>query len=145
MNMAQNATRKGEATQMAGEFFVMECLYRLGHLPALLLSNSRTVDILVLTKSGHKLSVSVKACRNDHKWPLGKSLGEPDASRLHVFLIFRRIDDLKSRPEVFVMQDSDLRERCDCWQDDTDFALWHSGKNKVEDIEAFRDRWDLFD
>jgi hypothetical protein len=39
-------------TGMAGEFFVMEQLFRLHHEPALTLGNAKNIDIIVRTQSG---------------------------------------------------------------------------------------------
>jgi len=60
----------GHATGMAGEFFVMEQLFRRGHLPALTLGNAKTVDIFVKTTNG-TYQVSVKSIRGGGKWGVG--------------------------------------------------------------------------
>jgi hypothetical protein len=46
---------------MAGEFFVMEKLFRLGHEPALTLGNAKSVDILLRKSDDSLREVSVKA------------------------------------------------------------------------------------
>lgn len=53
--------RNGHATGMAGEFFVMEKLFRLGHEPALTLGNAKSVDILLRKSDDSLREVSVKA------------------------------------------------------------------------------------
>ena len=64
--------KSGHATGMAGEFFVMERLFRLGHEPALTLGNAKSIDVIVRTKSGNLKTVSVKALRGGGKWPVDK-------------------------------------------------------------------------
>jgi hypothetical protein len=47
---------------MAGEFFVRESLYRLGHQPGLGIGTAKSIDILVRSKKGKPLEVSVRSC-----------------------------------------------------------------------------------
>jgi hypothetical protein len=68
----KNKDRKStHESGMAGEFFVMEALYRLGHEPALTLGNAKLIDILVQTKKGATKRISVKAIRGGGKWGVG--------------------------------------------------------------------------
>lgn len=59
----KSVRRSTHDSAMAGEFFVMEALYRLGHQPALTLGNAKSVDILVRNKRGRLIEVSVKTVR----------------------------------------------------------------------------------
>jgi hypothetical protein len=70
--MMNNKSRAyGNSTAMAGEFFVMETLYRLGYQPSLTLGNAKSIDILVETHTKRLFEVSVKAVRGGGKWGVG--------------------------------------------------------------------------
>ena len=68
MTPASSTRRDGHATGMAGEFFVMEKLFRLGHEPALTLGNAKSIDVLVRRSDGTLREVSVKAIRGGGRW-----------------------------------------------------------------------------
>ena len=54
--------RSPNESAMAGEFFVRESLYRLGHQPGLGIGTAKSIDILVRSKKGKPLEVSVRSC-----------------------------------------------------------------------------------
>jgi hypothetical protein len=88
---------------LAGEFFVMEQLFRLGYLPALTLGNAKTVDIFVKTAKG-SYEVSVKALRgNGGKWGVGNVNYSEQKRFIFVFLLYKDFDDLKAPPDVYVV------------------------------------------
>jgi hypothetical protein len=87
----------GHATGMAGEFFVMEQLFRLGHLPALTLGNAKTVDIFVKTTNG-TYQVSVKSIRGGGKWGVGRDDYSSHDDLIFVLLRYDSFEDLRVRP-----------------------------------------------
>jgi hypothetical protein len=88
---------------MAGEFFVMEKLYRLGHQPALTIGKAKSIDILVRTTKGNLYEVSVKAVCGGGKWPVGTDDHSLHPNRVFVFLHYRSFGEIYSNPDVFVV------------------------------------------
>lgn len=132
--------KSGHATGMAGEFFVMERLFRLGHEPALTLGNAKNVDILVETKDGQIKTISVKAIRGGGKWPVGKADLSKQKNLVFVFLLYRKFTDVLTDPEVWVMPARDVEVRKNKWFDGYGIYYSHT-KYGVPDLEAYRDAW----
>ena len=135
--------RQTNPTAMAGEFFVMEKLYRLGHEPALTVGRAKAIDILVETKTGGLFAVSVKAVRDGGKWPLGatKRATLPGHRRVYVLLRYRHFDDLCKEPEVFVIPGNVVERLKEPWHPGQS-ALYYSPKAKLHRIEKYRDAWE---
>ena len=131
--------KSGHATGMAGEFFVMERLFRLGYQPALTLGNAKSIDILVQTGSGPKV-ISVKATRGGGKWPVSLA-SDPDPEHLvYVFLLYRHFDDVTTDPEVWVMPAPDVEDRKRQWFDRS--AIYYSHRQQAPaDLADFKDAW----
>ena len=132
--------KSGHATGMAGEFFVMERLFRLGHEPALTLGNAKHIDILVETKSGRIKTVSVKAVRAGGKWPVGKSDLSHKSNMVFIFLLYKKFSDARTDPEVWVMPAKDVEARKRKWMDGHGIYYSHANLG-VPDLETYRDAW----
>ena len=89
------------ATGMAGEFFVMERLFRLGHQPALTMGNAMAIDILVQGKSRTLYEVSVKAVCGGGKWGASKTNEASAETRIYVLLEYTKFEDPKTTPKVY--------------------------------------------
>jgi len=126
---------------MAGEFFVMERLFRLGFEPALTLGNAKSIDIFVQTDAG-PVAVSVKAARGGGKWPVSGT-PDPDPEHLvYVLLLYRHFDDLKTDPEVWVMPAADVEKRKRPWFNRS--AIYYSHREHAPaDLDEFKDAWHL--
>lgn len=134
--------KSGHATGMAGEFFVMERLFRLGHEPALTLGNAKSIDIIVRTKSGMLKTISVKSIRGGGKWPVNKNNISDEKHMLFVFLFYKTFENMTTDPEVWVMQASDVEKRKKPWFQSS--ALYYSHKDLApKDLTKFRDAWHL--
>ena len=95
---------KGHSTGMAGEFHVMELLYRLGHEPALTLGNAKSIDILTKSPKGNFYEISVKAIQAGGKWGLGKKEDYSNQKNLvFVLLHYRKFGYLSELPIVRVI------------------------------------------
>ena len=97
-------SQKGHITGMAGEFFVMEKLFRLGHEASLTLGNAKAIDIFTRSPSGNLYEVSVKAIRGGGKWGIGSHdylLSYPNL--VFVLLYYRKFDDLSALPDIWVV------------------------------------------
>jgi hypothetical protein len=133
--------KDGHATGMAGEFFVMEQLFRLGHLPALTLGNAKTVDIFVKTTKG-TYQVSVKSIRGGGKWGVGQDDYSSRNDLIFVLLRYDDFDNLKAQPTVHVIPARKVQELKKPWFDQ--FAIYYSHYKLKADIKPFKDAWEYF-
>jgi hypothetical protein len=138
--------KDGHATGMAGEFFVMEQLFRLGHLPALTLGNAKTVDIFVETKKGI-YAVSVKAVRGGGKWGVGKLTTDYTSSDklIFVFLLYHDFEKVSERPAVYVVPAPKVQELKRGWLGDLGAVYYSHPRHGVKDqLVAYEDNWSCF-
>lgn len=132
--------RSGHATGMAGEFFVMERLFRLGHEPALTLGNAKTIDIIVRTKRGKVRTVSVKSIRGGGKWPVDAEDVSGKRELVYVLLLYRGFEDVTTNPEVFVMPARDVQKLKRPWFNKQ--AVYYSHrKHAPRNLERYRNAW----
>jgi hypothetical protein len=132
----------GYATGMAGEFFVMERLFRWGHEPALTLGNAKSIDIIVSTNDGKLKKISVKSVREGGKWAVGKDNLKNEEDLIFVFLLYKKFDDLKEDPDVWVMKATDVEEKKKTWLNQ--FGIYYdSSKKPNEYLSKFKDAWHI--
>lgn len=136
--------RKGYFTSMAGEFFVLEKLYRLGHVGTLTFGNAKSIDILARTRSGQLREVSVKAICGGGKWRVDRGNVAKRADLVYVLLHYRDFSDVGAQPEVFVIPGFEAQKLKLDWLNGAK-AIYCSNPAHRKRIERFRDRWDLID
>ena len=146
MTTTPHSRKSGHATGMAGEFFVMEQLFRLGHQPALTLGNTKHIDILVQTKTGTILTVNVKAVRGKGKWPVGKEglAGEPNL--VFVFLLYEDFENPALPPNAWIMSAKDVETRKRPWIGGSSAVFYHEPNYRPKDLDTFKapDGWKIF-
>jgi hypothetical protein len=135
--------RPGYFTAMAGEFFVLEKLYRLGHIGTLTFGNAKSIDIIAKTGSGKLREISVKAIRGGGKWGVDRERAAAKSALLYVLLHYRDFGDPASSPEVFVIPALDAQSLKRRWFGGK--AIYCSNAKHRARLEPFRDRWDLID
>ncbi len=134
--------KSAHATGMAGEFFVMERLYRMDHEPALTLGNAKSIDIIVRLKTGKLKTISVKSVCGGGKWPVDKRDLAGDKDLIFVFLLYRKFKDVTTDPDVWVMRAHDVEKRKYRWFDKS--AIYYSNrKHAPKDLERFSNAWGL--
>jgi len=126
---------------MAGEFSVMETLYRLGHEPALTLGNAKSVDILLELSSGRTIRISVKTVRGGGKWGIGNADLSSERDLFFVLLYYARFADVSTRPQAFVIPAPEVQRLKEEWFDS--YAVYFSNKERRKRIEPYRDAWHL--
>lgn len=125
---------------MAGEFFVMERLFRLHHEPALTLGNAKNIDIIVRTRSGALKTVSVKAAQGGGKWPVGKADLSQEENLVFVFLLYRNFENVWTDPEVWVMPAREVERRKKKWL--VGSAIYYSHTVLApNDLDEFKNAW----
>lgn len=131
--------RSGHATAMAGEFFVMERLYRLGHQPALTLGNAKSIDILVRSSSGHLYELSVKAICGGGKWNVGTTDLSNRNTLVFVLLHYKDFEDLSSIPEAWVIPSSEVGKLRKNWFKSQ--AIYASNDDDRKKIGPYKEKW----
>jgi len=127
---------------MAGEFFVRERLFRLGHEPALTLGNAKTIDIIVRTQAGKLKTISVKAIQAGGKWGVGKDDLSQRSDLVFVFLLYKSFKNVTTDPQVWVMNAADVQKRKSPWIGGQ-HAICHSHHEvSPRDLDDFEDAWD---
>ncbi len=92
-------------TNLAGEFYVLACLHRIGITGNLTLGNKKGVDIVVARKAGDAVTVEVKALAGKDYWP-AQNLSTVNADRHFVALVSfdgKMSDAAMPTPSVWVV------------------------------------------
>ncbi len=128
----------GNATGLAGEFHVMELLFRLGHEPALTLGNAKSVDILTCPPSGNPFQVSVKAMRGGGKWGIGNADYSKSSNLIFVLLYYRSFSDPHVLPDVWVIPALKAETIKRHWHNQYAIYLY---KKDVDDLLCYKNAW----
>jgi hypothetical protein len=126
---------------MAGEFLVMEKLYRLNHQPALTMGNAKSIDILVRTASGRLREISVKSICRTGKWGIGVDDVSRRSNLFFVLLDYGNFGDVTSAPDVFVLPARTADKLKLPWISGP--AIYCDTKAHRARVEPFRDAWGL--
>ncbi len=136
------STRKStHVSGMAGEFFVMEVLYRLGHQPALTMGDAKKIDILSAVSARRTIRISVKTVRGGGKWPVGKSNLAREKDLFFVFLYYRDFTDVTLRPQAFVISSATVEKLKREWFDS--YAIFFSNAKDRKLLEPYKEAWDI--
>ncbi|GAA0584656.1 hypothetical protein [Caenispirillum bisanense] len=142
--MASKDRADGHATGMAGEFFVMERLFRLGTLPALTVGNAKAVDILVRTKNGRNMAVSVKAVRGSAgKWVVGTDDFCDQFDLIFVFLLYKNFQDLDTNPRAWIVPAAEVEKIKRPHITVGNFAVYNS-RDSLENLSQYENAWETY-
>jgi len=139
----QKAKRDTHTSGMAGEFFVMSQLYRLGLAPALTLGNSKGVDILVKASETRVLIIEVKTIKGGGKWPVGR----PDedfslqTNKFHILLLYKKFHDLGAAPDAYIVPTPHLSSMVQGWHEGR-VAVFES-HHRATLTTNYHNKWDL--
>ena len=131
-------SQKGHTTGMAGEFHVMELLFRLGHEPALTLGNAKSVDILTRSPQGNLYAVSVKAMRGGGKWGIGNQDYSKEKNLVFVLLHYKKFSDLTELPESWVVPGASAEKIKRLWHKQFGLYIY---KEHAHELDPYKDAW----
>jgi len=140
-----DSSTSGHATGMAGEFFVMEQLFRRGYEATLTLGNAKNIDIVAYRPTDRTKKtkrISVKATTKGGKWTIGRDDLSGEEDMIFVFLRYKEFTDSYIPPEVYIVPAPKAWENALGWLNDT-WAIYYSGKNAWRDLSNFKDTWQL--
>jgi len=139
-------SQKGHITGMAGEFFVMEKLFRKEHEASLTLGTAKTVDIFTKSPTSEKLyEVSVKAMRGGGKWGIGKenySDSKKYSKLVFVLLYYRNFSVIDSLPDVWIIPAMEAEKIKKPWHDQ--YGIYYYKKYRHL-LEKYKDAWNFLD
>ncbi|MDO8445661.1 MAG: hypothetical protein Q7T53_06120 [Deltaproteobacteria bacterium] len=131
-------SQKGHTTGMAGEFHVMELLFRLEHEPALTLGNAKSVDILTRSPKGKTYAVSVKAMRGGGKWGIGNQDYSKEENLVFVLLHYKKFSDLTELPDVWVIPAINAEKIKLPWHKQFGLYIY---KEQAHLLKPYKDAW----
>lgn len=136
------APPKAQFTAMAGEYCVMEKLFRLGHVAALTLGNAKSIDLLVSSATNKSYKVSVKAGQQKGKWGIGKTEYEDDPTLIFVFLLYKNFSDIDTIPDAWVIPAPIVNKLKKAWIGGT-YAIYNDKEHQTN-IAPYKDAWHYF-
>jgi len=125
---------------MAGEFYTLSTLFRLGHEASLTLSNAKSIDILSKSPSGNLYQVQVKAVRAGGKWGVGRQSYANVKNLVFVFLLFNDFDKPNENPEAWIIPAKDVEKLKQPWLNETS-AIYYSGKEEISKLADYKNAW----
>ena len=131
--------QKTHSTAMAGEFCVMERLFRLGHEASLTFGHAKSIDIMTKAPSGRKYEVSVKAIRGGTKWPIGKESYSDQEDLVFVLLLYEDFENLARPPETWVIPAAQAEQLKRKWEGGT-YAIYRSPAGRHR-LEPYKEAW----
>lgn len=131
-------SQKGHMTGMAGEFHVMELLFRLGHEPALTLGNAKSIDILTRSPKGNLYEVSVKAMCGGGKWGIGKQNYSEANKLVFVLLYYKKFSQLDELPEIWIVPATVAEQIKHPWHNQFGLYIY---QQRVHLLEPYKNAW----
>jgi hypothetical protein len=133
------SSQKSHITGMAGEFFVMEKLFRLGHEASIILGNAKNIDIFCKSPTEKLYEVSVKTIRGGGKWGVGKTDYSDKKYLFFVLLHYKTFDDIYSIPDIWVVPAIDVEKIKKAWFDS--YAIYCSNKEQRQELKKYSNAW----
>ena len=96
---------KGYNTNLASEFYVLSMLYRKGFDAYITLGNKKTVDIVVDSFSGKRITIDVKGIKGKTMFPVDNLKDEKIEESLFIVFVtyLNQIGNHEIQPEVFIV------------------------------------------
>src|SRR5258707_835551 len=95
-------------TNLAGEFYILSVLYRLGADANLTLGNKKSVDIVVVRSAGDAITLDVKALAGKTSWPVDNFRGGRKGHFLALVCFLDKIQDPSVLPEVYIVPSTEV-------------------------------------
>lgn len=131
-------SQKGHITGLAGEFHVMEQLFRLGHEASITLGNAKAIDIFTKSPMGKLYEVSVKAIRSGGKWGIGNQDYSKYPNLVFVLLHYRKFKELHVLPEVWIVPAKEAEKIKLPWHNQYGLFIY---KKHQHLLEQYKDDW----
>jgi len=95
-------------TNLAGEFYVLSMLYRLGADAMLTLGNKKSVDIAIVRSPSDAITVDVKALAGKTGWPVD-NFREREGHFLALICFLGQIEKPTVAPEIYILPSTEVR------------------------------------
>jgi hypothetical protein len=131
---------KGQATNLASEFFVASQLIRLGCTVTITLGHTKEIDLLVERPDGETFTVDVKGLRNKTEWPL-----QPKRQRQDHFYVLvsylNKFGDVDVQPEVYIVPSLGVESLLSIWGGEA--SMRGMSYKRMKEETAYQDAWHL--
>lgn len=138
-------------TNLASEFYVLSCLYRLGIDASLTLGNKKSVDIIVIRGIDDLITIDVKGLAGKYEWPIDNiSSTNPDKHFIVLVSFEGNISDPEmSPPRTWIIPFTELEPFKRSYTNRTNIARsillkeGHKYENAwwlIENTEKYKDR-----
>jgi len=98
---------KTQNTNLASEYYILSCLYRIGSNAYLTLGNKKSVDIVV-EKADALLTIDVKGLEGSSSFPVD-NWSKKDKNHFFVFVSYTgKIEDTNRVPETYIVPTNEL-------------------------------------
>jgi len=98
---------KTQNTNLASEYYVLSCLYRIGANANLTLGNKKSVDIVV-DKNDSLLTIDVKGLKDSSCFPID-NWTKKDKNHFIAFVSYnRKITDTNYPPDIYIVPANEL-------------------------------------
>lgn len=137
-------------TNLASEFYVMSCLFRLGADAHLTLRNKKAVDILIHRNDRETITIDVKGLQGTTSFPID-NWERKDKSHFLIFVSFvNKISVCSVLPEIYIVPSTALEQ--DYSELDGKSLIYQNPKQNRKVInlsslrklkEHYHDKWEL--
>ena len=141
---------KSQNTNLASEYHVLSCLYRIGTNAYLTLGNKKSVDIIV-EKTDAILTIDVKGLKDNSCFPID-NWTKKDKNHFMVFVSYNgQIVDTNYSPEIYIVPTDELELTYTELDDKSVIYINPKGNRKVVELsrlrklkEKYKDNWKPF-
>lgn len=141
---------KTQNTNLASEYYVLSCLYRIGANAYLTLGNKKSVDIII-EKSDSLLTIDVKGLKDNSCFPID-NWSKKDKNHFIAFVSYnRKISDTNYPPEIYIVPTDELENTHKELEDKSVIYVNPKGNRKVVELsrlrklkEKYKDNWNPF-
>jgi len=124
-------------TNLASEYFILSCLYRIGANAYLTLGNKKSVDIII-EKPNQLLTIDVKGLKDSSCFPID-NWTKKNKNHFIAFVTFnKKIADTSYNPEVYIVPSSELEKEFSELEGKSVIYINPKGNRKVVELSRLR-------
>ena len=137
-------------TNLASEYYVLSCLYRIGVDAYLTLGNKKSVDIII-KKPDRLITIDVKGLKGTTNFPID-NWNEINENHYLVFVAFNdKIADTNYLPDVFIVPSTEIETEFEVLKGKSMVYINPKGNRKVVELnrlkklaEKYKNNWKPF-
>jgi len=128
--------REVQNTNLASEFLVASCLFRLGYSVTITFGHTKEVDLIVNIPGKGLLTVDVKGLASKTNWPILPKLKKDN--HFYVLVTYKdKFDKLVVLPEFYIIPSLEIENLITYWKNRSGITY------KMLKDSKYKDAWDL--